>query len=154
MVVTEPLNPLQEGVWRALARLVVVLPRAMTADLQGQCGLSLTEYSVLLHLSESSDHKLRMSDLADLLLVSQAQTTRLVQDMERQGLVSRSRSATDGRSTVAALTAEGMETLQAAWPTHLDGARRLVVDHLPADSMPELQAALEAMIAACAEGQR
>lgn len=60
---TRPLSAPQERLWRAIARMMVVLPRAIDADLIAKTGLSLTSYTVLSQLSEAPDRRLRMTDL-------------------------------------------------------------------------------------------
>jgi DNA-binding MarR family transcriptional regulator len=59
-----PLTPQEEAAWRALARAVLVIPRVLDAELLESQGLNLTEYNVLMNLSEAPNHSLRMSELA------------------------------------------------------------------------------------------
>jgi DNA-binding MarR family transcriptional regulator len=129
-----PLTSDEELVWRNLMRLVFQLPRAIDEDLQRTCGLSSTQYSVLMHLSESPDRQLRMSDLAGRCGLSPSHITRVIDQMTGQGLVERRRpESSDGRSTLAVLTKQGMSTLRSAWPHHIRSVRALAFDHLTAD---------------------
>jgi DNA-binding MarR family transcriptional regulator len=143
--VTVPaLNTDEERVWRNLMRLVFLLPRALGEDLQRTCGLSSTQYSVLMHLSESPDSQLRMSDLAGRVSLSPSRITRVVDQMSSAGLVERRRPETsDGRSTMAVLTEQGMSTLRQAWPHHLESVRTLAFDHLSAAETRTLGRILE-----------
>ena len=52
---TTPLNRDEQAAWRAIVRAVLVLPKTLDADLLASCGLSLAEYTVLMHLSERSE---------------------------------------------------------------------------------------------------
>lgn len=128
--IMQPLTPPEEDVWRALVRLVVVLPRIMDEDLQSGSGLSLTHYLVLMRLSEADDHQLRMSDLAERAALSPSRMTRIVQSLEGQDLIRRVGSSHDGRSNFAILTDAGLARLEGAWPTHLTSARTLIINHL------------------------
>jgi DNA-binding MarR family transcriptional regulator len=125
-----PLTPQEEAAWRALARAVLVIPRVLDAELLEAQGLNLTEYNVLMNLSEAPDHSLRMSELANFISITISGLTRAVERLSRQGLVERVRAESDGRGQVAVLTPAGLARLKQAWPIHLAGVRRHVMDHL------------------------
>src|SRR5664279_2031762 len=114
-------------------RLVFTLRSALDEDLQRSCGLSSTEYSVLMHLSESSDRQLRMSDLAHRTNLSPSRITRVIDRMAHFDLVERRPSVGDGRNTYAALTTNGMSTLERALPHHLRSVRKRAFDHLTSE---------------------
>src|SRR5271170_258781 len=116
----EPLTPAEDAVWRALMRIVKALPRFLDADLLQGIGLSASEYSVIMHLSEAPNRELRMSDLAGACELSASRMTRLVDDLQSRSLVAKEVSSTDGRGNVAKLTPKGMAKLKAAWPVHLE----------------------------------
>jgi DNA-binding MarR family transcriptional regulator len=109
---------------------VLVIPRALDADLLESQGLNVTEYSVLMNLSEAPGRSLRMSELADYVSISVSGLTRVIERLTRQGLVERVKAESDGRGQVAVLTPAGLDRLQQAWPTHLASVRRHVMDHL------------------------
>jgi len=125
-----PLSPEEETAWRALGRAVVVIPRVLDSDLMQSEGLSLTEYTVLMNLSEAPERSLRMSELANYVSISVSGLTRVVEGLERTGLVERVRSTADGRGQLARLTPAGLKCLKRAWPVHLASVRRHVMDHL------------------------
>jgi DNA-binding MarR family transcriptional regulator len=133
-----PLNGDEELVWRSLMRLVFTLRPALDEDLQRSCGLSSTEYSVLMHLSESPDRQLRMSELADRTNLSPSRISRIIDTMAQVDLVERRAGAGDGRTTYAALTRTGLTTLRRAWPHHLRSVRRRGFDHLTAEEIRTL----------------
>jgi DNA-binding MarR family transcriptional regulator len=124
------MNDDEELVWRSMMRIVFTLRPALDEDLQRSCGLSSTEYSVLMHLSESPDRQLRMSDLADRTSLSPSRISRVIDGMARGGLVERRPGSDDGRNTFAALTGTGLSTLRRAWPHHLRSVRNRAFDHL------------------------
>ncbi|HEY6574441.1 MAG TPA: MarR family winged helix-turn-helix transcriptional regulator [Mycobacterium sp.] len=125
-----PLTLQEEAAWRALARAVLVVPRVLDAEMLASQGLNITEYNVLMNLSEAPDHSLRMSELANFVSITVSGLTRVVERLSRQGLVERVRAESDGRGQVAVLTPTGLKRLQQAWPSHLAAVRRHVMDHL------------------------
>ena len=145
-VADQPLNDDEELVWRSLMRLVFTLRPALDEDLQRSCGLSSTEYSVLMHLSESPDPQLRMSDLADRTSLSPSRISRVIDGMARVGLVERrpGSGSGDGRNTFAALTRIGLSTLRRAWPHHLRSVRQRAFDHLTSEETRILGSILSA----------
>ena len=147
----QPLSPAEAEVWRTLSRVMVVLPRAVAGDLERETGLSHSAYFVLMHLSESPDRRLRMSDLAGRSELSPSRMTRLVAGLESDGLVRRCASSDDGRAWVAHLTDAGLDRLREAWPGHLAGVRRLVFDQLTADELGPLADVLHRLLDAAAE---
>jgi DNA-binding MarR family transcriptional regulator len=126
----KPLNPAEEAAWRAFARAILVLPRVLEAELLETHNLNLAEYSVLMNLSEHPDQAMRMNELADAVALSDSGLTRVVERLSRQGLVTRVRCEIDARGQIAHLTDAGFARLEAAYPRHLEGVRRHVVDHL------------------------
>jgi DNA-binding MarR family transcriptional regulator len=142
-----PLTQQEEAVWRALSRAVLVLPRALDADLLGSQGLNLNEYSVLMNLSEAPGRSMRMSELADYVSISVSGLTRVVERLSHHGLVERAKTPSDGRGQVAVLTPAGLDRLQQAWPAHLASVRRHVMDHLDGIDLTALARALSAMAA-------
>ncbi|GHJ42367.1 MarR family winged helix-turn-helix transcriptional regulator [Streptomyces sp. TS71-3] len=125
-----PLTQQEEAAWRALARAVLVIPKIMDADLLESQNLNMTEYSVLMNLSEAPERSLRMSELANYVSISVSGLSRVIERLSHQGLVERVRAASDGRGQVAVLTPAGLTRLERAWPAHLASVRRHVMDHL------------------------
>jgi DNA-binding MarR family transcriptional regulator len=125
-----PLSSAEETLWRAIMRLVKTLPRDLDSDLIHGAGLSASDYTTLMHLSEASNRELRMSDLASATGLSASRMTRLVDDLQTRALVTKVVSSTDARGNVAKLTPRGMAKLRAAWPVHLDSVRSNFFDHI------------------------
>jgi DNA-binding MarR family transcriptional regulator len=132
----KPLDAIEESTWRALARFFVAGPRLLDEDLQRGAQISLSAYSVLLHLSEAPGWELRITELANRAYLSGSRTTRLVDELMTDGLVHKERNATDGRGFDVTLTEEGMAALQRAYPVHLRSVRARVLDHVDRSALP------------------
>ena len=118
----------QQASWRAFAVGVTLLLDRLDADLQRAFGLSLTEYEILVRLSERPQRQLRMAQLADALAHSRSRVTHTVTRMERAGLVERTTSPEDGRGIVCRMTEQGYDVLVAAAHVHVTGVRDYLVD--------------------------
>ncbi|WP_239175043.1 MarR family winged helix-turn-helix transcriptional regulator [Actinoplanes cyaneus] len=140
-----PLSPEEEAVMRALGRFLLVMPRALDADLMHEQRMSLSEYSVLRHLSETPGRLMRMSELAAACDMSLSGMTRLAAKLESLGYLKRIRCEEDARGANAVLTDDGLARLREAWPTHLDSVRRHIFDHLGELDLKKLAAAFSAM---------
>ncbi|MEU0851260.1 MarR family transcriptional regulator [Streptomyces flaveolus] len=125
-----PLNPDEEAFLRALGKVMAALPRVVDADMLEEHPITSTEYTVLVHLSEVSQHQMRMSELATMCGLSLSGMTRVVNRLEAQSLVQRQRSPEDGRAWLAILTDSGWEMLRQAWPTNLASVRRHIFSRL------------------------
>jgi DNA-binding MarR family transcriptional regulator len=138
----EPLNANEEVFWRALMRIVLSLPRRLDADLVKTVGVTANEYTTLMCLSEAPNRELRMTDLANAAALSASRMTRLVDDLQARGLVTKRTSAEDARGNVAKLTPEGLARLKKAWPTHLASVRDRVFDHVDPSTVTKAAQAL------------
>ncbi|WP_233526074.1 MarR family winged helix-turn-helix transcriptional regulator [Actinomadura spongiicola] len=110
-------------VWRTLLRAEARISRRLQADLLDRHDLALGAYDVLMNLGEAPGGRLRMNDLADRVLLSRSGLTRLVDRLQREGLVDRQTCASDARGLYAVLTAAGRERLVEATPTYREGVR-------------------------------
>lgn len=138
-----PLSPEEEAVARALGRVIMVVPRAIGADLIREQRLTLNEYGTLMHLSEALGRKMRMSELAAVCDVSLSGMTRIVGRLEAGGLVERVPCTKDARGSNAVLTPAGLARLERAYPTHLASVRRHIIDHLTETDLGRLTEALQ-----------
>ena len=140
-----PLDAVEENAWRALARFFVVAPRLLDEDLQRGAHISLSAYTILLHLSEAPGRALRMTELANRAYLSGSRTTRLVDELIADGLVAKERNAADGRGFDVTLTDEGLAALQRAYPVHLRSVRARVLDHVDRSALPCFAKAVSAI---------
>ncbi|MGX9883054.1 MarR family winged helix-turn-helix transcriptional regulator [Streptomyces sp. NPDC002276] len=146
MTAEDPLTAQEERFWRALMRVIVALPRSLDDDLLRATGLTLTEYVVLMSLSEAENQELRMADLASATALSASRITRVVDALQSRGQVVKRRYEGDARGNVATLTPDGMQRLQAAYPVHLASARKRVMDHLDGRSLSALVRQFETVV--------
>lgn len=146
---TRWLTPDQQRIWRAYLEGVARIDRAMEARLR-PFGLALSEYEILVRLSEADDRTMRMSDLADAVRQSRSRLTHTVGRMEAKGLLTRQPCPDDRRGVHALLTDAGYDLLVAAAPDHVASVREAFVDVVdPAD----FEALGRAMAAVAAVGQ-
>jgi DNA-binding MarR family transcriptional regulator len=141
------LSPLEFAAWAGFLRTHAQLVRELDRELEAAHGLPLTQYEVLLHLERAPDHRLRMSELARSVLLSQSGVTRLVDRLEALGLVVRAQCADDRRVLWAQMTDEGVRRLAEARPTHLAGIRARFLDRFDDDELEALAGAWERVVA-------
>ena len=126
-------------------RIVLSLPRELNDDMVRSAGLTASEYTVLVNLSEAPNRQLRIADLASATGLSPSRTSRLADALQSRGLVAKRVSSADGRSNLAELTSEGLRKLRSAWPAHVASVRNQVLDHIPPASLAGAAQALEAV---------
>jgi DNA-binding MarR family transcriptional regulator len=129
------LNEEELAAWRGLLRAHSELVRTLDAELAREHDMPLSTYEVLLYLNDSDDGRMRMSELADSVLLSRSGLTRLVDRLEREGLLRRERCESDARGLFAEITDEGRRVFGEARATHLDGVRRLFLDRFTRDEL-------------------
>jgi len=116
--------------WRLFLESAHALIDILDGELQEQSGISLRWYDVLVHLEEAPGSRLRMNELARQIVASKSGLTRVVDGMERAGLVQRERPPSDRRVIEVVATPKGLDVLQAARPLHRDALQRHFVRHL------------------------
>lgn len=133
---------LDEDEWQSMNALMLINRRVLGAldrDLRSEHGLGVTEFDVLITLYNSPDHRLRMSALADRVLLSPAGITHLVTRLERDHLVRREVDPSDRRRWYTELTADGDAALRGARRTHNATLRRELLDVTTAAERRTLQ---------------
>jgi DNA-binding MarR family transcriptional regulator len=116
--------------WEGFLRAHSTIMRALSGELEQADGMSLSSYDVLLHLARAPKRRLRMTELADAVVLSPSGLTRLVERLERDGLVARIKSADDARGAYATLTDRGRARLRKATRSHLTGIRQHFLSQL------------------------
>ena len=134
----ERITPEQLEIWRLFLRAHAQIVRRLESDLMDRHGLPLAWYDVLARLVEADGHRLRMSELADRVMLSPSGLTRLVGRMVEAGLVAREPSESDARGFYAVLTDEGYERLRAATGTHLRGIRDYVLSRFTDEELDQI----------------
>ena len=132
------LSDLELGAWRGFLRAHAELTRRLDTELREAHGLSLSAYDVLVQLDGAPDRRLRMSELADSVVLTPSGLTRLIDRLCREGLVERVRCPDDARGSFAALTDRGSERFAEARATHLDDVRRLYLSRFSSDELQRL----------------
>jgi DNA-binding MarR family transcriptional regulator len=103
----------------ALIQAHATTTRSLSAQLLDDHGLTLNDYEVLLRLSRAPDRRLRRVDLAEEVVLTPSGITRLLDGLERTGLVERAACASDRRVVYAVITDAGLDTLRTASRTHV-----------------------------------
>lgn len=142
----------QERVWRSWLAGVARIDAHLSQSLRST-GLDLSEYEILVRLSEAPDREMRMSELADEVDQSRSRLTHTITRMEKSGLVVRRRCKGDGRGVWAHLTDEGYELLLAAAPGHVDAVRECFVDVADPADFEALGRVMDAVLMAHADRQ-
>ncbi|MER5998896.1 MarR family transcriptional regulator [Nonomuraea angiospora] len=135
----EGLTAEELAVWRMMQRAQVRITRHLEAELLVAHDLPLASYEVLVQLAEAPERRLRMNDLAGRVLLSRSGLTRLIDRLQRDGLVSREACADDARGLFAVLTDAGAERLAEATPTYLRGIRTQFLDLLGAEEITRVR---------------
>jgi DNA-binding MarR family transcriptional regulator len=126
------LAPGELAAWRGFLRVHAALTKQLDAELSAVHGLPLRSYEVLLHLTDAPEGRMRMSELAETVLLSRSGLTRLVDRLQREGLVCRESCPSDARGSNAIVTGAGHERLRTARATHLEGVRERFLDRFSA----------------------
>jgi len=128
------LDEAEQKVWRDYLDVMRRLMERLNRQLVDEAGMSLAEYEVLVQLSESPHRRLRMSELAELVVNSRSRLTHTVNRLEQRGWVAREECPDDRRGILCVLRDEGFTALAAAAPGHVEAVRSIVFDPLdPAD---------------------
>lgn len=128
--------------WQRLLRSHALIIRLLDAELQAKHGMTLSDYDVLVNLRDDEGDCLKMSELSRRALLTRSGMTRLVQGLEREGLVSRGSCPHDARVAYIGITPQGLERLEAARETHHEGIHRLFASHFDCDEITQLAALL------------
>ena len=126
------------GAWRGLLRVHAALLKALETELDEKHGVPLTSYEVLMHLQEAPEGKLRMSALAERVLLSRSGLTRLIDRLVAEGLIERLACDDDARGSFAVLTPAGQDLVARARPSHLATVRERFLRHFSEDELNEL----------------
>jgi DNA-binding MarR family transcriptional regulator len=141
----------QQAVWRNYLAIGSQLPAAMNRQLQRDCGLSLSDYGVLVELSERGP--LRVFELADVLVWEQSRLSHQLRRMRTRGLLVRRRSGDDRRGAVIDLTDQGRAALRAAAPGHVELIRSTLFEDVRATQLRAVRSWTETVLTRLATSQ-
>ncbi len=120
----------REEAWRALITAHTAAVERIERRLS-EAGLPpLGWYDVLLELSAAPERRLRMHELASAVVLSRSGLTRLVDRLEKAGLLRREPDPEDGRGSFAVLTDEGARMREKMWPIYAEGIAKHFGAHI------------------------
>ncbi|MCR4514554.1 MarR family winged helix-turn-helix transcriptional regulator [Aeromicrobium sp. 50.2.37] len=143
----------QQQWWRSYMGGTTVLIDQLDRDLRAAHDLSMAEYEILVRLSEAEDRSIRMAELAAAVSHSRSRITHTIARLERDGIVRRTASCTDGRGVSAVLTDHGYEVLGQAAHTHVRGVHEYLVSRCSREDLEAVGRVFEAVRAGL-EGRR
>ena len=136
----------EEHLWRAWSQLNNELSARLQRELQDDAQLSLSDYEVLVHLTDTPEGRVRVTELARLLHWERSRVSHHITRMERRGLVERTECADDGRGAFIAVTSGGRAAIAQAAPGHVRAVRRLMFDVLSSEEADRLGTAIDKML--------
>ena len=131
-------SPQQRAAWSGFIRAHSSIVKELDAELQAAHGLPLSSFNVLAQLSVAPNGRMQMSELAEAVHLSRSGLTRMVDRLERQGLLERHKGERDPRQVFACITKAGLERLAETTPTHLAGVRRMFLERLSQSQVKQL----------------
>ncbi|MEV4439508.1 MarR family transcriptional regulator [Streptomyces sp. NPDC049577] len=138
---TRWLSDEEQRAWRAHLEVSRLLMHQLERDLQ-PFGLTNNDYEILVNLSESPEHRMRMSDLAMATLQSKSRLSHQITRMENAGLVRRVNCESDRRGLFAVLTEQGWNTMREVAPHHVASVREHFIDLLSPEDLKALRESL------------
>lgn len=132
--------------WRTFLQAHATVLRRLAADLEADGQMSLADLDALIQLAAAPGQQLRMSELADTVLLSRSGMTRRIDRLEAAGYVQRHECAVDRRGAYAGITDVGLDRLRGSRPTHLRGIEEHFVSRLTADDLTAIRDALTKLI--------
>jgi DNA-binding MarR family transcriptional regulator len=137
----------EERVWRRWLTLNARLSATLQRELQDDAGLSMPDFEVLVHLTDSPEGRMRVTDLARLLRWERSRVSHHVTRMESRRLVQRVECAEDGRGAFIVITPQGRAGIEQAAPGHVNTVRRLVFDALSPEEVDAFGTIIEKALA-------
>jgi DNA-binding MarR family transcriptional regulator len=137
----------EERVWRRWLTLNARLSATLQRELQDDAGLSMPDFEVLVHLTDSPEGRVRVTDLARLMQWERSRVSHHVTRMERRRLVQRVECAEDGRGAFVVITPPGRAVIEQAAPGHVNMVRRLIFDALSPEEVDAFATIIEKMLA-------
>ncbi|MCZ7531534.1 MAG: MarR family transcriptional regulator [Acidimicrobiia bacterium] len=148
MADTEWLDERQAKAWRSLQFMQMRLDAELNRQLAVDSGLSLSDYVVLVKLTDQPDGRLRIFELAHEIGWERSRLSHHVNRMANRGLVTKEACDSDRRGAFVVLTDDGRRAIEEAAPRHVAIVRRLVIDQIDADELDAIGAAAEKVLAA------
>lgn len=135
---TRWLDDREQAAWRGYLRMQAKLQAELHRRLQAESGLSIADFDVLVTLTDRSDERVRVLELATSLEWEKSRLSHHLARMQRRGLIAREECDDDGRGNFVVLTAQGRAAIEQAAPGHVESVRELVFDTLTDDDVDAL----------------
>jgi DNA-binding MarR family transcriptional regulator len=126
-----------------LLRSHAAVTRLLSSRLQEEHGLTINAYEALLRLSRAEGDRMRRIDLAESLLLTASGITRLLEGLERSGLIANEQCDTDKRVSYPVLTEKGRAKLVEASESHIAAVRALLGERFTDEELRDLTALLD-----------
>ncbi|MEV6596331.1 MarR family transcriptional regulator [Actinoplanes sp. NPDC051346] len=144
----------QQRAWRAYLGMQARLTAELNRQLQAESGLSLSDYDVLVKLTDAAGGRLRPYELQRALEWEQSRLSHHLGRMQRRGLVARQDCDDDGRGSYIVVTDAGRDAIASAAPGHVNTVRRLFFDHLDAEQVRVVEQLANGVLAALDTAER
>jgi len=141
------LNEREQRTWRAYLAMNAQLTARLHRELQAESGLSLSDFEVLVQLTDRPDQRARVLELADSLQWEKSRLSHHLGRMQRRGLIAREHCPDDARGAFVTLTPLGLGAIEQAAPAHISMVRDLVFDQLTTDQVDGLRSIAERVVA-------
>ncbi|PZS13464.1 MAG: MarR family transcriptional regulator [Pseudonocardiales bacterium] len=128
----------EQRAWRAYLEATLLFFDALDRQMQQDSGMPHAYYEILVRLSETDGHSMRMSELAVRTRSSRSRLSHAIDRLEERGWVERADCPTDRRGQLAHLTDHGFAVLAAAAPSHVAVVRKHVIDQLSPEQIRQL----------------
>lgn len=145
-IMSNNLNKAHNLAWRKFLTVHITLLEQIEHDLAQADLPPLSWYDVLFTLSEASEHRLRLNELAQAVLLSRSNLTRLVDRLEGEGLIQRERCPNDRRGFFAVITDKGLVVIERMWPVYSKGIKEYFACHIDMKEVKFLIKILNRMI--------
>jgi DNA-binding MarR family transcriptional regulator len=128
----------QLAAWSGFLTVHAVVVRSLDRELERKHGIPLATFDVLFRLSIARDGRLRLSELADAIVLGRSGLCGVVDRLESDGLVEREPSELDPRTSYVGITDRGFEVLAHVTPTHIAGIRNQFLERLSRQQTEQL----------------
>jgi DNA-binding MarR family transcriptional regulator len=138
VLTTQEVSELTQTAWVRFLRAHAALTRELGARLEAEHGLTMSDFDVLIQLYHAPEHSMRRIDIARQVLLTASGITRLLDGLERCGLVAKQSCESDARVSYAVLTEEGLRKITAARESHSADVEELFGSALSASEREHL----------------
>ena len=128
-------NECEQNAWGGFLSVYAKMNRIIEEDLQAHSHITHVEFEVLLRLSWNESHRMRIQDLAAQSILTRSGVSRVVERLERAGLVTREEAPEDRRGAYAVLTEAGAERFRIASQKHGECVRRNFLSNFSEDEL-------------------